>query len=235
MNLVLVGFMASGKTAVGRRIARRLGYGFLDMDQHIEREVGCSISQLFEIEGEAYFRTLETRLLSHLHKLDNYVVSTGGGVLTTEGNLEILRKVGVTAFLNADREEILKRLERDTRRPKLQEGGLEETVARLLDERMPLYTQCDITIDTKGKTANRVAGEIIRGLSRAASEKGTRQPGEPPARDAATGARDGARPEAAPEAAGGAPEAAHPPAPPQPPAEPSEEPSAESSEEGRES
>ena len=225
MNLVLVGFMASGKTAVGRRIAQRLGYGFLDMDHHIEREMGCSISQLFEIEGEAYFRTLETRLLSHLHKLDNYVVSTGGGVLTSEGNLEILRKVGVSVFLNADRGEILKRLERDTRRPKLKEGGLEETVTRLLDERLPIYTQCDITIDTKGKTLNRVAGEIIRGLSQAESEEGTPQPGE---RDSAQPATE---PAAAPEAVAEATDAGHPPAPDGTSAEPP----AEFPEEGSES
>ncbi len=135
MNVVLVGFMGSGKTAVGRRIAHRLGYTLLDTDQFIEDQVGCTIAQLFEVQGEAYFRELETRLTAHLHKLDNHVISTGGGMLIAPGNPERLRAAGRTVFLNADPEEIMQRLERDTRRPKLKGGELRETVARLLAER----------------------------------------------------------------------------------------------------
>ncbi len=162
MNLVLVGFMGSGKTGVGRRIAQRLGYGFLDMDQYIEGQAGCTIAQLFKEKGEAYFRRLESRIADRVHKLDNYVISTGGGILTSEGNLEKLNRAGLTIFLNADPEDILKRLERDTRRPKLKEGDLRETVTKLLGERMALYSQSAIIAPTKGKSVNRVAGEIIR-------------------------------------------------------------------------
>lgn len=186
MNVVLVGFMASGKTAVGRRIANRLGYGFFDTDSYIESEVGCTIAEMFENKGEAYFRSLESRLARHLHKLSNHVISTGGGILTTEGNLEALRKAGLTVFLNADRGEILERLARDTRRPKLKEAELEETVNRLLGERMASYTQSDIVLNTKGKSVNRVAGEIIGALAQAVSpapsssaEQGETYPGEP--------------------------------------------------------
>ncbi|MEE8395650.1 MAG: shikimate kinase [bacterium] len=170
MNLLLVGFMASGKTAVGRRLARRLGYGFVDTDRWIEQEVGCTIAQLFESHGEPYFRRLETELASHLHKLKNHIVSTGGGILTAEGNLELLRRAGLVIFLNADLEEILERLERDTHRPKLMEGELRETVTRLLGERMPVYLQAEIALDTKGKSANRVAGDIIRLVARRKGE-----------------------------------------------------------------
>ncbi len=161
MNVVLVGFMGSGKTAVGRRIAQRLGYTLLDTDQFIEDQVGCTIAQLFDVQGEAYFRDLENRLAAHLHKLNNHVISTGGGMPIGPGNLERLRAAGRTVFLNADPEEIVQRLERDTRRPKLKGGELRETVARLLAERTPHYAQSEITIDTKGKSVNRVAGAII--------------------------------------------------------------------------
>lgn len=161
MNIVLVGFMGSGKTAVGRRIAQRLGYAFLDTDQWIEQQLGCTIADLFAQKGEAYFRELETRLAGGFCKLDNHVISTGGGMLTSPGNPERLRAAGLTVFLNADPEEILQRLERDTRRPKLKEGELRETVERLLGERMPLYTASQVCVNTKGKSVNRVAGEVI--------------------------------------------------------------------------
>ncbi len=162
MNLVLIGFMASGKTAVGRRLARRLGYGFLDTDQLIENEIGCTIAQFFEIKGEAAFRHLETKLADHLSSLRNYVVATGGGILTTPGNLERLQKAGMVIFLKADQEEIIQRLERDVNRPLVKKGNLRETVERLNAERLPEYSRSDLIIDTRNKGVNRVSGEIIR-------------------------------------------------------------------------
>ncbi len=171
MNVVLVGFMGSGKTAVGRRVAHRLGYTFLDTDHFIEDQVGCTIAALFEQQGEPYFRELETRLVGQLHNLNNHVIATGGGLPVSPGNSERLRAVGRTVFLNADPEEILVRLERDTRRPKLKGGELRETVRRLLEERTPIYAQSDIVIDTKSKSVNRVAGELIAFLAKGGSTK----------------------------------------------------------------
>jgi len=190
MNLVLVGFMGSGKTVVGRNISRRIGYGFLDTDHFIEKELGRTIADIFSEKGEAHFRKLETSLAERLDQLDNYVIATGGGILTTPGNLDRLRRAGVVVFLKADPEGILTRLQRDTKRPKLREGDdLRETVERLLAERMPLYDQSDIVVETKGKNINRVVGEIIqraaefRGEARAASREppdGTPPDGTPP-------------------------------------------------------
>jgi len=162
MNLFLVGMMGSGKTSVGKRLSRRLGYRFLDTDQFIEQTTGTSISEIFRTCGEAHFRELEARLAKRLERLDNYVVSTGGGFLTAPGNLERLKAAGVVVFLNAARADILKRLAHDTKRPKVQEGDLEGTVDRLLAERMPLYTQAHVTVPTEGRSPHRVAGEIIR-------------------------------------------------------------------------
>lgn len=162
MNLVLVGFMASGKTSVGRRVARRLGYRFIDTDRFIEAELGCTIADLFATKGEAHFRALEARLAQRLSALSNTVIATGGGMPITPGNLDALRKAGIVVFLNAAVEEILQRLERDTRRPKVQGGDLREKVLSLHAERLPLYLQADVVVDTQGKTVNRVAGDVIR-------------------------------------------------------------------------
>lgn len=173
MNLVLVGFMASGKSSIGRRVARRLGFRFTDTDHFIEDEAGTTIPEIFEHEGEAGFRRRESRLLERLHRLDGYVFATGGGIVTPPGNVERLRRLGLVIFLKADPEDILRRLEHDTRRPLMADADdRRERVMRLLAERLPLYEQAHIVIETRGKTPNQVAGEVIRRVSawRGASE-----------------------------------------------------------------
>lgn len=165
MNLILVGFMASGKTTVGRRLSKRLGYAFLDTDHFIESEIGCSVAEIFSIQGEAYFRELETRLADKLHRTQNTVVATGGGIVMSPGNLERLRRAGVLVFLKTDREDLIRRLERDTRRPKVQNSDLSETVDRLMGERLPVYEKSDVIVETKGKSINRICGEILRKIS----------------------------------------------------------------------
>ncbi|MDH5752351.1 MAG: shikimate kinase [Deltaproteobacteria bacterium] len=162
MNLILVGFMGSGKSAVGRRLAQRLGYGFLDTDNYIEEQTGRSIAAIFAEEGEEYFRGLEKALAKRLAGLRNYVISTGGGMITTPGNLELLRAAGLMIFLDADKEEIIQRLERDSKRPLLQGQDVRERVENLLAERMPLYSQCELRLPTRAKSVNKVAGELIR-------------------------------------------------------------------------
>jgi len=182
MNLILVGFMASGKSAVGRRLAHRLGYGFVDTDQVIEEQIGCSIAMIFEQKGEPYFRKLESALAANLSSLHNYIISTGGGMIATPGNLEALKKAGRLVFLNADLEDILERLQRDTNRPKAQGEDLRERMGKLLEARMPYYTQSDYIINTHGKSVNRVAGEVLALLSGKEGKAGTesKNSGEPP-------------------------------------------------------
>lgn len=173
MNVVLIGFMGSGKTVVGRRLAQRLGYGFLDTDQFVEGELGCTIAEVFSIQGEAYFRRLEARLAGRLHALQNTVIATGGGMPLAPGNLERLRRAGAVVFLKASEADIVRRLERDTRRPLLRKGEaepLEQRVHRLLGERLPTYEQADVVVETHGKSVNRVCGEIIRHIGRLRAE-----------------------------------------------------------------
>jgi shikimate kinase len=167
MNVVLIGFMASGKSAVGRRVARRLGYRYLDTDRFIESELGCTIAELFATKGEAHFRALESRLARRLKALSNTVIATGGGMPISPGNLDALKQAGTVVFLNADIEEIVQRLERDTRRPKVQGGDLRDTVLRLHGERLPVYGQAHVVVDTKGMSVNHVAGEVIRHVAEA--------------------------------------------------------------------
>lgn len=166
MNVILIGFMGSGKTSVGRRLAQRLGYGFVDTDHFIEGEIGCTIAEIFSIQGEDYFRTLETRLAKRLKALQNTVIATGGGMIVQPGNQEHIRQAGLVVFLNAERGDIIQRLQRDSRRPKLKDGSLEETVDRLMAERLPIYEQSDIIIPTGGKSINRVCGELLKEIGK---------------------------------------------------------------------
>jgi shikimate kinase len=181
MNVLLIGFMASGKTTIGRRLARRLGYRFLDTDHYIEEELGQTVAEVFATAGEARFRELESRLARRLHRLDNTIVATGGGMPVTPGNLDLLKQAGPVIFLKADTEDILRRLERDTRRPIVQGGNLRDRVTGLLEQRLPTYGQADLTVETGGKGMARVTGEIIRfmgGFHRAALQV---SPGTSPA------------------------------------------------------
>ena len=176
MNIVLVGFMASGKSAVGRRLAKRLGYKLLDMDQALEESAGVPVATIFAEKGEAAFRRMETEWLDSLTQVDNHVFSTGGGILTTPGNMERLKRLGPVVFLNADLDDILLRLANDTRRPlvqRLRESGqdLRTSLQALLEQRLPLYMQADIVIPTLGKTPNTVAGELIGAISRYLSQQ----------------------------------------------------------------
>ena len=180
MNVVMVGFMGSGKTAVGRRLAQRLGYRFLDTDHFIETQLGRTINDIFAAEGEGYFRQIESNMAENLKELDNHVISTGGGLVVTPGNLERLKKAGIVVFLKAEVDDILARLSRDNKRPMLKGHDLKERVTSLLSERQPYYEQCDITVPTGGKGVNRVAGEIIRLMGEHQAEQKLNQPEAPP-------------------------------------------------------
>lgn len=164
MNVVLVGFMASGKSSVGRRLARRLGYQYLDTDHFIEQHSGLRISEIFSQYGEPFFRGLESKIAARLGGLENTIISTGGGMAAQPGNLAHLKRAGLVVFLKPELEDVIIRLGKDTRRPMVKNGDLRETVTKLWEERLPLYEQSDFTLGTKGKSINRVACEIISQL-----------------------------------------------------------------------
>ncbi|MCP4752825.1 MAG: shikimate kinase [Proteobacteria bacterium] len=164
MNIVLIGFMGSGKTTIGRKLAVRLGYGFVDTDHWIEREQKLKITRIFEVYGEPHFRSLETDLLERLTTVGNTVVATGGGILVTPGNLELIRKIGSSVYLKAGVEEIFERVSRNTKRPLLQTENPLQKIVELLEERKHLYMQAEHIIDTGSFRMGSIVSKIIKEL-----------------------------------------------------------------------
>lgn len=141
MILVLVGMPGSGKSTVGRQLARRLAVPFHDSDHEIERRLGCSIREYFEREGEAAFRDVEQQTLDELTRQDPAVLATGGGAVLRAANRQRLRDAGKVVYLRSTPEEIYRRLRHDTVRPLLQ---VDNPLAKLRDlyaERDPLYRE----------------------------------------------------------------------------------------------
>lgn len=160
-NIVLTGFMATGKSAVGRIIAERIGYGFFDVDGLIEDEAGVSVSKIFEIEGEASFRDRETKKIEEVSLLKKAVISTGGGALIRPENREMLSRAGLVVCLSATEEEILRRAGKRESRPLINVENPHETIRKLLRERKSYYDTADVHIDTTGRSKGDIAGEII--------------------------------------------------------------------------
>ena len=143
-NIFLIGPMGSGKTSIGKQLAKILGLDFYDCDHELERLTGASVNLIFDVEGEAGFRSRETRLLKQLSKKNGVLISTGGGVICSEENRRVLHSGGFVIYLKTSIEKQLKRLSQDKSRPLLQ---AEDRMQRLLDlarVRNPLY---DATAD----------------------------------------------------------------------------------------
>ncbi len=152
-SIVLIGFMGSGKTTLGKWIAREHGYTFLDTDDMIEEEQQRSINDIFAKEGEEYFRDLETDMIRSLaDRDDKVVISVGGGLPIREANRELMRHVGKVVYLRTTVDELEKRLKGDTKRPLLAGGNVREKIISLMDKREALYLDAaDIVVDTTGK------------------------------------------------------------------------------------
>ena len=160
-NIVLIGFMGTGKTSTGRLLAGRLGRHFVDIDRKIEQESGLAISEIFARHGEAYFRAKEKELVARVSRYRRAVIATGGGVVLDPANMERLRAGGVIVCLTASVETILERTGRRSTRPLLARPDREEIVARLLAERAPLYGAADFTVDTSTLSPRMAAEKII--------------------------------------------------------------------------
>ena len=138
-NIVLVGFMGSGKSTVGRMLARRLHFRFLDTDKLVEERAGMSIAEIFAQHGEADFRERESAALQSLAASRQHILATGGGIVTVPGNIPLLRSLGLVVLLTADPEEIYRRVSRNTERPLLQVEDPRKRVLDLMAQRQPLY------------------------------------------------------------------------------------------------
>jgi len=162
-NIILIGFMGSGKTSAGRLLAERLHYDFKDTDDMIGVLENTTIANIFRLHGEDYFRELETNLLLSIKdSMKRTVLSTGGGMPIRERNRKLLKEMGHVVFLRASCDTIIKRVSGDTSRPILKKGNLNETVERLLAVRTPYYEEAaDVIIDTDNKSIYRIVDEII--------------------------------------------------------------------------
>ncbi|MCK8817493.1 shikimate kinase [Natroniella sulfidigena] len=164
MNIALIGFMGTGKSSVGRKLAERIGYKFVDLDQEIVEYEGLEIPQIFATAGEDYFREVETEVTKKIASKDKQVIATGGGVVLKEENLEALRSNGTLVLLTATSEEILKRTSHDGNRPLLEVDDPLAKIEQLLAERKDKYDCTPYQIDTTGLSLLEVVDEIIEQL-----------------------------------------------------------------------
>ncbi len=162
-NIYLIGLPGSGKTTVGKCLARFLYLDFIDTDHLIEERTGVSISHIFEIEGESGFRRRETRLLEEVSDRTQTVISTGGGIILSDTNRQIMRQHGQVIYLRASLEILWFRLRNCQNRPLLQSALPRSRIAELMKEREPLYVaQADLIVEVTSDTANRTAREIAQ-------------------------------------------------------------------------
>lgn len=160
-NVVLSGFMASGKTTVGALLERMLGLPLVDTDSLIEEEAGGSVRQIFEVEGEARFRELERQVIARESERDGVVLAVGGGAVLDRGNVESLKKRGVVYFLAVSPEEAAGRAGKGRERPLLAEDLA--AVRQLMVSRETAYrAAADVVVETSGKEPGDVAGVIAR-------------------------------------------------------------------------
>ena len=161
-NIYLVGMMGSGKSVTGKRLAPMLGSEFVDLDNWIEKRTGRPIREIFEKEGEPYFREQEAALLKEASGTGPRVVATGGGAVLRPENVERMRETGKVVYLEASLETLWKRVKEKNDRPLLKNGEPKQALARILGEREALYkTTCDFRVNTDGQKAERVAREIF--------------------------------------------------------------------------
>ena len=159
-NIVLVGFMGTGKTSVGRRLASQLRMRYVDTDDVIEQDNRRYISDIFAEDGETVFRQLESAAVRKVSKRHNHVISTGGGVVLKPANMEHLKRNGVVFCLTATAEAIYRRIGHQTHRPLLQTPDAMEKIQTLLAERHLHYAQADYMVKTTGRSFGDIVAHI---------------------------------------------------------------------------
>lgn len=148
-NLILVGMMGSGKTTMGRALAKHLGKDFVDSDEEIKQRTGVTIPHIFDIEGEPGFRSRESTVIAELVKRDNMVLATGGGAVLAEKNRTLLQQNGIVIYLKASVHDLWQRTRNDHSRPLLQTSDPYGKLMELFQQRDPLYQQAaDISIQS---------------------------------------------------------------------------------------
>lgn len=160
-NIILCGFMATGKSSIGKQLASRTGYNFLDLDAAIETEEGISIPQIFAAQGESAFRELESRMVERMTDRTGLVIATGGGTIVNPQNLEKLKRCGIVVTLTADIQTILQRVGSGEDRPMLQGEDRVARIQALMDQRAHAYAQADIILDTSALNIQEAAERLM--------------------------------------------------------------------------
>lgn len=147
-TVVMVGMMGAGKTAVGTAVARALGVPFLDSDEEIVKAAQRSIAEIFERDGEPFFRARETEVLARLLRGEPCILSTGGGAFLSETNRRLVQESGVSVWLRADLDLLWQRVRHKTTRPLLRTANPRETLRQLYEARVPFYSLADVVVDS---------------------------------------------------------------------------------------
>lgn len=153
MKIYLVGFMGCGKSTIGKRLAKKIKYNFIDLDNFIEEKAGNTISEIFSKYGEAEFRRLETKYLKEASELENVIISTGGGVPCFANNIEIMKQSGTIIYLQLDNKSLANRLRNSKKQDRPLIAGMSDTeldnfIFTKMHEREPFYNQADLIVNT---------------------------------------------------------------------------------------
>lgn len=165
-NIILIGPMGSGKTSTGRMLAKEMGYAFADTDEEVTKRTGVSIAYIFDVEGEEGFRKRECLALKECLNDNNTILSTGGGIVLSKENRDLLQDRGTVVYLQTSIRFQVKRTASTNNRPLLQNKDPEETLVKLMLTRAPLYEEiADITIMTDNKSLQEMSKEIQRAIN----------------------------------------------------------------------
>jgi shikimate kinase len=159
-SVVLVGMMGAGKSSIGRRLAARLGIPFVDADTEIESAAGMSIPEIFEKHGEPYFRGGEARVIARLLDSGPSVLATGGGAIMDANTRELIGVKGISVWLNADLDVLVRRTKRRNDRP------LAEKIKELMPQREPFYAQSDVVVRSRDEPHDTIVDEIMGALAK---------------------------------------------------------------------
>ncbi|SHG66855.1 shikimate kinase [Thermosyntropha lipolytica DSM 11003] len=171
-NIVLIGFMGTGKSSIGIKLAEKLNMKFVDMDREIEKLTGMTVAELFRRHGEIRFRSEEKLMAQKLSRQKNLVIATGGGVVLKEENIKALRENGILICLTAHPEDIFERVRRKrNQRPLLKKNLQIEDIEAMLKERAPFYAVADLEVNTSGREIDEVVEEIISYIKKLEAER----------------------------------------------------------------
>ncbi len=163
-TLVLVGLMGAGKSAIGRRLGEQINVPFADSDAEIEERQGCSVSDIFEYAGEPAFRKMERETIAADLERPPHILATGGGAFIQPETRAIIKARGISVWLKADIEVLLERVSRKSTRPLLEQGDKHTVLARLMEERYPIYAEANIVVRSDESPHQQVIDNILTAL-----------------------------------------------------------------------